>query len=419
MTDKARFSFDGIKCQRIDSPLVRDSFGNFMKVSWEVAFNTLNTFFCHLIKEKGLNNIKASFILGDLSDLNTVTGVQSVCDSLKFTSSTFFDNKVVKNYVNKDLFSNISSVDFNTNLIKSDLILMVNTDIKCDLSLLNVKIRNHTLKTGSNVGLIGPKIQTGYNYAHLGLGTEALISLIEGNCPFLKEVISSKRPLILLNSSLLSLDTSKLINIFKEINPNIHVSVINPQTGVVGCLDLGLNSLGSNKESISKDITFNFGTQTNYNSKTKSSFEVYIGHTGHKSLSNMDLILPSLTYLEKDSFYMNFNGLIQETHKVSSNVSSARPDDLILKMFLVFLQKKGLDIMLPKSKVFEGVIKSYLKTGERLALDNLNIYGPFKSISSLSAVKPSNESFYITNVISASSKIMQECELLNNKKLNF
>ena len=54
LTDKARFSFDGIKCQRIDSPLVRDSLGNFMKVSWEVAFNTLNTFFLPFNKRKGV-----------------------------------------------------------------------------------------------------------------------------------------------------------------------------------------------------------------------------------------------------------------------------------------------------------------------------------------------------------------------------
>jgi len=418
LTDKARFSFDGIKCQRLDSPLLKDKFGQFVKVSWELAFDTLSCFFGDLIKKKGVNNIQADFILGDLSDLNTVVEVQSICDSLKFKSNVFFNYEGLKKNINKDLSTNLYSSDFNYNLKKSDLILMVNTDIKCDLSLLNVKMRNHILKTGSNVGLIGPKINPGYDYNHLGLDLTSLVSLVEGNSLFLKQIISSKKPLILLNNSLLSLDTSKLINIFKDINPNASFSLINSQTGFIGCLDLGLDSSSSNDYFNSRDVTFNFGNKSSCQSK--SSFNVYIGHTGHKSLSNMDLILPSLTYLEKSSFYMNFNGLIQKTNKASTSIVNARSDDLILKMLLVFLQKKGLDVLLStKSNAFNCFVQSYLKTGEKFLLKGLDVSGLLNSTFHLSGVKPINDSFYITNIISASSKVMQECELLNVKKLNF
>ena len=295
---------------------------------------------------------------------------------------------------------------------------MVNTDIKCDLSLLNVKIRNHILKTGLNVGLIGPKITPGYDYTHLGLDLNCLVSLVEGNSQFLKQIISAKKPLILLNNSLLSLDTSKLINIFKEINSEASFSLINSQTGIVGCLDLGLDSSSSNDYHNLTDITFNFGNKGSC--KVKSLFNVYIGHTGDKSLSNMDLILPSLTYLEKSSFYMNFNGLIQKTNKASTSIVNARSDDLILKMLLVFLQKKGLDVFLSnKSNTFNSFVQSYLKTGKKPLLKGLDICGLLNSTLHLSGVKPVNESLYITNIISASSKVMQECELLNTKKLNF
>ena len=353
-----------------------------------------------------------------MSDLNTVVEVQSICDSLKFKSNVFFNYEGLKKNINKDLPTNLYSADFNSNLKKSDLILMVNTDIKCDLSLLNVKMRNHILKTGSNVGLIGPKIDPGYDYTHLGLDLTSLVSLVEGNSYFLKQIISSKNPLILLNNSLLSLDTSKLINIFKDINPNISFSLINSQAGFTGCLDLGLDSSSSNDYSDSRDITFNFGNKGSCQSK--SLFNVYIGHTGHKSLSNMDLILPSLTYLEKSSFYMNFNGLIQKTNKASTSIVNARSDDIILKMLLVFLQKKGLDILLStKSNTFNFFVQSYLKTGKKSLLKGLDISGLLNSTFHLSGVKPINDSFYITNIISASSKIMQECELLNVKKLNF
>ena len=288
--------------------------------------------FTALINTKGLNTIQAEFILGHLRDLDTVIEVQSICDLLKFKSNVFFDYKGLKKNINKDLPINLYSSDFNVNLKESDLILMVNTNIKCDLSLLNVKVRNHILKTGSNVGLIGPKIDSGYDYTHLGLDLDFIVLLVEGNSPFLKRFISSKNPLILLNNSLLSLDISKLISIFKDINPNTLFSMINSQTGIVGCLDLGLASLSSKDYLNKKDITFNFGNKDYY--KSKSLFNVYIGHTGHQLLSNMDLILPSLTYLEKSSFYMNFNGLIQKTKKASTSIVNARSDDIILKMFL-------------------------------------------------------------------------------------
>ena len=40
---------------------------------------------------------------------------------------------------------------------------------------------------------------------------------------------------------------------------------------------------------------------------------MYIGSHGHDNLDNYNLILPSTTYLEKESTYMNLTGLIQKS----------------------------------------------------------------------------------------------------------
>jgi hypothetical protein len=105
------------------------------------------------------------------------------------------------------------------------------------------------------------------------LNSLSLLEFLEGKSLLLKKFISAKKPLILMNNSLLFLDISKLSPLFTEINLNIMINMINPQTGFIGCLDLGFDSIKPRNT----DLLFNFGNAVN---NSVSWLDIYIGHTG-------------------------------------------------------------------------------------------------------------------------------------------
>jgi anaerobic selenocysteine-containing dehydrogenase len=68
---------------------------------------------------------------------------------------------------------------------------------------------------------------------------------------------------------------------------------------------------------------------------------VYIGSHGHDNLDNYNLILPSTTYLEKESTYMNLTGLIQKSGSLVSALPNIRNASDIINMFLIYVSKQG------------------------------------------------------------------------------
>jgi NADH-quinone oxidoreductase subunit G len=60
--------------------------------------------------------------------------------------------------------------------------------------------------------------------------------------------------------------------------------------------------------------------------KKFSDFTIYQGHHGDISASLANLILPSTSFIEKSSFYLNFGGILQKTKKVLFNAGNSRDD---------------------------------------------------------------------------------------------
>jgi hypothetical protein len=361
----------------------------------------------YLVNKKG-NNIDVSFLLNGLSDLDTLLEAKNLFSNTPFKKSFYFNHQGFKDYINKDNPSNIASSMFNSNLTQSDFILFINTDMKKDLPLVNVKIRNHVLHTGCEVAYIGPHKSFNHFYNHLGLDSLSLLEFLEGKSLLLKKFISAKKPLILMNNSLLFLDISKLSPLFMEINSNTTINMINPQTGFIGCLDLGFDSIKPRNT----DLLFNFGNVIN---NSFSWLDIYIGHTGQSGL-DADIILPVPTYLEKSSFYKNFNGITQKSNNASPQSSIYIKDSIVLSMLKIFLSKKIPKIFFPE--VEQRFSLRYLKAQSDFLLSSLSFKLNDSSLFHTSHIKFSNESSFLTNNISANSKVMQECELLK-KRLNF
>jgi hypothetical protein len=85
-------------------------------------------------------------------------------------------------------------------------------------------------------------------------------------------------------------------------------------------------------------------------------------------------------------------------------------------MLQIFLSKKIPKIFSPE--VEQRFSLRYLKSQSDFLLSSLSFKLNDSSLFHTSHIKFSNESSFLTNNISANSKVMQECELLK-KRLNF
>jgi len=301
-------------------------------------------------------------------------------------------------------------MDFDT--LKPDLILLVCSDIKSNLPLLNVKLRNYVLQTGCKVGIIGRVGEVNFPYTYLGLDESAFFSIVEGTHYFTQDLINSSNPLVLVGEDCLSNDLNCVQNILSNINSSVIFNVLNSQIAFSGLYDNGINSVSSINELTSSNILFRLGDSFNIDSKP-GFFQIYIGHHGFDELKHVDLILPSLTFMEKDSSYMNFNGLVQKSNSVSSDFINARSEADIIKNLIYFLSKECTN------DFFSGNTGSNISLSESHHVQDLSLNCVNTNKFNFSCTKPSVEEYYLNNVISRSSKIMQECQVNNVKKTNF
>ena len=64
------------------------------------------------------------------------------------------------------------------------MILLIGLNLKEDVPLLSVKLRNYINKSGIPVGVIGNNVDYGFTYTHIGLDNKSLAKYIKNNLIF-------------------------------------------------------------------------------------------------------------------------------------------------------------------------------------------------------------------------------------------
>ena len=151
-------------------------------------------------------------------------------------------------------------------------------------------------------------------------------------------------------------------------------------------------------------------------------FWIYIGSHGDKDLENYDIILPSTTYLEKESAYMNLTGLIQKSNATGKALPKTEYESDILNMFLIYLDKWKKDRYLKK-----GISNLRTKIAKKILNNQNSVYDIQISIFHTETVWENNlnknstdiDKYFTSNRFSKSSKIMNTIEMMNEKSSYF
>ena len=413
ISDKTRYACDGLLNQRLDTPYIKYS-GKFEKASWEEVFK--------IIKSK-IENTANDRIVGFAGDLNNMeTG---------YIFKEFFDRTLGSN--NYDCRSSNRFVDINNRenylfnskingIEESDLILIIGANPRFESTILNARIRKSYVNQKTKVIYLNDIGDLTYPYQSLDGKIKTIFDIFKGHHDVSKEILNSKKPLIILGESLFELISAKaifiLIKNFLKTNNKITedwnpINVLSVDASTVGNLDLGIinnkknifDSLNNNQF----EIVYLLG-QDNLNFKKNNKFVIYQGSHGDKGAELADIILPGAAYTEQNGHYTNLEGKIQKAFKASYPPGEAKEDWQIINNLAEFMNNRKLFndkdelessmfnyINLRKENSNQSDIKD--NNDEQIKDDNLQVI-----------VKD----YYFSNVIARASKTMREC---NNSKL--
>nr|YP_004564461.1 NADH dehydrogenase subunit 11 [Phytophthora ipomoeae]ADK76310.1 NADH dehydrogenase subunit 11 [Phytophthora ipomoeae] len=405
ISNKTRYFFDSLKYQRLKYPLLKDDGNNFHKISWLEALNIINK------KLITTDSSKIKGIIGDLTDLESLFLLKKNLNKLGILNinyERFLNNQNFK--INSDLTSNFLFNNTLKSIEESDLCLIIGSDIRKEGSILNIHLINRLKKGNFKIAYIGNKTNFTYPIKHLGLTFKTLINIILGKHLFCKDLKKAKKPLIILGENIInqkngSFIFSKLKNL-SFINNNINF--FNSQTSLINFLEITFPKPRNSLNNFNLYYLFNTNLQ-NTLKMSKNNFIIYQGHHLTKDAQNSNLILPGLTFLEKNGMYINIEGLIQKNDQILNLNTEQRKDSIIYRNIYKFLISKNQSKSTSFFKITD--ILPYLLKKKLKIINNFNFNKKHLKIN-INFLDSLIKNNYYTNILEQYSKI-----LINSKKI--
>ncbi|XKL66936.1 hypothetical protein PGB90_010356 [Kerria lacca] len=424
LADKSRFSYDGLKTQRLAFPMVKFDSGELKAVEWE---DTLKH------AAQALNNANGQIvgIAGPLVDAEALIAFKDLLNKLG-SEHVYTENAFPLSGSGIDIRA---SYLFNSKIVgieQADLVLLIGTNPRYDAPLINTRIRKSYVHNELDVALIGPKIDLTYDYEHLGNSASTVKDLISGSHPFNKRLAQAKKPLIILGAQQLKRsDGAALLAAVQQLaKKTAEISKVDASWKVfnllqeaasqVAALDLGYKPGISNLKSLPAKVLYLLGADDSdvlKESIPTDTFVIYQGHHGETGAELADVIFPGVTYTEKQGTYVNTEGRAQQTLNAVTPPGYARTDWKILR---------ALSEIAGKTLEYE-TLQEVRKRLEEVS-PNLTSYGNVqesnfiaqatelsKSVKNNLESKPIDlklkklEDYFMTDVISRSSVTMSKC----------
>lgn len=425
ISDKTRFSYDGLKRQRLDQPYVRKD-GKLQPVSWDEALDVVR---------QALTTVRPqeiAAIVGDQADCESIIALKDVMTHLGVVNLDCRQDGACHDANNR------SSYLFNTTIAgieQADAVLLVGTNPRAEAVLINARLRKRYLKGDLQIAHIGPRVDLTYPTEYLGDQASLLKDILDNTHPFAAKLKIAQYPMIIVGQGALNRrDGHKILELCQDIAEKFNMiqdnwngfNVLHTAAARVGALDLGfvpkkggldVQGILSGCQHGQIKVVYLLGADEIPASQFGETFVIYQGHHGDEGAHRADVILPGSTFVEKTATYVNTEGRPQRTLQASVPPGQAKEDWRILRALANHI---GLKLTYND---WEGMTR-------RLVLENPifaemgKIYAaawqihPNKIPETLShlPLKSTVDNFYMTDPISRHSSIMAQCMLAAEKK---
>ncbi|KAF8071212.1 NADH dehydrogenase [ubiquinone] iron-sulfur protein 1 [Scenedesmus sp. PABB004] len=453
ISDKARFQFDALKRQRLNTPMVKvrraraaparpaaapprppargggagahaarrararaQGPNGLQPCTWGDALGAIRAAGAGL----GPNAFKA--IAGKLADAESMVALKDLANRLG-SGATWHEGGFPE--LCADVRSTYVANTTIAGLEAADVILLIGTNPRVECPVYNARIRKAWLD-GATVGLIGEAVDLTYKYSHLGSDGGAIAKLAAGGA-FLKQLKEAARPVVVVGPGVLNRpDREALLGAVHGLVEAAGVvkegwngyNVLHDNASRVAALDIGFApSAAARSGKAAAKFVYLLGADDWADAEVPAdAFVVYQGHHGDKGAARADVVLPGAAYTEKAGTYVNFEGRVQATRAAVPLLGDARDDWKILRAVsevlgapLPYDTREGLAARLaelaPHLAVRESVQAPVWLNGQYAKAMAARASGGVAA----GPLRSSVSNFFMTDAISRASQTMAKC----------
>jgi NADH dehydrogenase (ubiquinone) Fe-S protein 1 len=344
INDKTRFACDGLKTQRLTTPLIRKD-DKFYPATWEQALVEIASAY-EAIGPKG-NELKA--IAGELIEVESMVALKDLVNKLG-SENLALDQPSGSQPIahGVDVRSNYLFNSKIWGVEEADAILIIGSNTRHEAAVLNARIRKQWLRSDLEIGVIGEPWDSTFEFEHLGTDAAALKKALTGS--FGKKLQSAKKPMIIVGSGVTDHPDAKAmyeaVGAFVDKNASNFLTedwngynVLQRAASRAGAYEIGFTTPSPEVASTKAKFIWLLGAdEISPSDIPKGAFVVYQGHHGDRGAQLADVILPGAAYTEKSGTYVNTEGRVQMGRAATSLPGAARTDWKIIRAVSEFLK---------------------------------------------------------------------------------
>ena len=343
INDKTRFACDGLKTQRLTTPLIRKD-DKFFPATWEQALTEIGAAYKDFAP-KG-NEFKA--IAGELIEVESMVALKDLANKLGSENLALDQPSGSQPIAHGiDVRSNYLFNSKIWGVEEADAMLIIGSNTRHEAAGLNARIRKQWMRSDLEIGVVGETWDSTFEFEHLGTDAAALKKALAG--PFGKKLQAAKRPMIIVGSGVTDHADAKAIyetvGAFVEKNAANFLTeewngynVLQRAASRAGAFEIGFTTPSTAVANTKPKFIWLLGAdEFNAADIPKDAFVVYQGHHGDRGAKIADVVLPGAAYTEKSGTYVNTEGRVQMTRAAVSLPGAARTDWKIIRAVSEFL----------------------------------------------------------------------------------
>eukprot|EP00171_Calliarthron_tuberculosum_P016591 IDg16591t1 len=245
ISDKSRFSYDGLKRQRLSTPMVRTPDGALLPVSWDRARSVLRNALLNL-EQDAAPGFETHAVIGPYVDVAAARELRAQFYRW-FPAGQIHVQEQARGIPTDFRHAYMLNATL-PQLETADVALLVGADPRKEAPLLNTRLRKAALHRGLDIASVGCAADLTYPVEHLGSTLDTLRAVADGTHPFAERLAAAQRPVVLVsNRALQRADGPAIFRLVERVVSSAGavddgwdaLCVLHGGANTVGNLDLG------------------------------------------------------------------------------------------------------------------------------------------------------------------------------------
>jgi NADH dehydrogenase (ubiquinone) Fe-S protein 1 len=423
ITDKTRYAYDGLRYQRLTTPLIREG-DRFVPATWEDALEAIRVG----LAKSGAKGDEIKAVAGALADTESIVALKDLVNRLGSENTTVDTAGQAAGGV--DLRA---SYLFNTGIANTgdaDAVLFIGTNPRHEAAIINTRFRKSYLYNGTNFAVVGEDFDSTFEYESVGKSAADAVKFLAGETSgeFAKLWKEAKKPLVVIGSAavegkdgaaiLKAAAQHALANKDRFLAPEwTGFSVLQRAASRAAAYDVGFTPSASSSKTAPKFVYLLNADDIDPSTIPENAFVVYQGHHGDVGAQYADVCLPGAAYTEKSTTWINTEGRAQLGRTAVPPPGAAREDWQIVRALseVVGEPLPYDDVVALRDRLWD-VSPTLVRYDELESPSSEALRAGLESLASASAAAPSADllkkplaDFYRTDPISRASVTMAQC----------